>query len=260
MACQSEPDSKALGAIVTGGAKGIGLAISKELLRRGYAVTMAGRDEGSISSAIENIRDKFRGARILGAVIDVTNTESVRAAFVKAQHFAPLSAVVSNAGTIAREKAEELKDDQWSTVLETNLSGMFRCARAAFPFLCEQGGGTLVNIGSIGGSVGISGRVAYTASKAGIEGLTRTLALEWARCGIRVNTVAPGWTRTAMVEAGIASGKLDEHALETRIPLGRLADPSEIADVVGYLVSAQASYITGQTLVVDGGISINGNS
>jgi NAD(P)-dependent dehydrogenase (short-subunit alcohol dehydrogenase family) len=137
---------------------------------------------------------------------------------------------------------------------------MFRCARAAFPFLREHGGGAIVNIGSIGGGVGISGRVAYTASKAGIEGLTRTLALEWARWGIRVNTVAPGWTRTAMVEAGIASGKLDEHALEARIPLGRLANPSEIADVVGYLVSAQASYITGQTLVVDGGITVNGNS
>ena len=144
--------------------------------------------------------------------------------------------------------------------METDLSGVFRCSRAAFPLFESLGHGVIVNVASIAASVGISGRVAYTASKAGVGGLTRTLALEWAQHGIRVNTVAPGWTRTAMVDAGIASGQLDGDALAARIPLGRLARPQEIADAVAYLASPQASYITGQTLVVDGGITINGDA
>lgn len=247
-------------AVVTGGAKGIGLAISAELARRGHAIVVTGRDELALTSAARDISAEITGARVTAVAVDVTSSDSVRRAFAAAQEFAPVSVLVNNAGVIARGPAQELGDEEWSRVIETDLSGVFRCARAAFPQFQKQGHGVIVNVASIAALVGISGRVAYTASKAGVEGLTRTLALEWAVFGIRVNTVAPGWTRTAMVEAGIASGKLDGNALAARIPLGRLARPEEIADAVAYLASPQASYITGQTLVVDGGITINGNA
>jgi NAD(P)-dependent dehydrogenase (short-subunit alcohol dehydrogenase family) len=121
-------------------------------------------------------------------------------------------------------------------------------------------GATIVNVGSIAGSVGIAGRAGYTAAKAGLEGLTRTLGLEWADRDIRVNAVAPGWTRTEMVAGGIKDGRLSEAALTSRIPQKRLAEPSEIAKVVLFLMSSDSSYITGQTITVDGGITINGNT
>lgn len=247
-------------AIVTGGAKGIGLAISAELARRGHEVVLAGRDAAALASAARDVCAEVTGARVTAVPLDVTSSDSVHAAFAAAQEFAPVSVLVNNAGVIARGPAEDLGDEEWARVMETDLSGVFRCSRAAFPLFESLGHGVIVNVASIAASVGISGRVAYTASKAGVGGLTRTLALEWAQHGIRVNTVAPGWTRTAMVDAGIASGQLDGDALAARIPLGRLARPQEIADAVAYLASPQASYITGQTLVVDGGITINGDA
>ena len=124
----------------------------------------------------------------------------------------------------------------------------------------KSSGATIVNVGSIAGSVGIAGRAGYTAAKAGLEGLTRTLGLEWASRDIRVNAVAPGWTRTEMVAGGIKDGRLSEAALTARIPQQRLAEPSEIAKVVLFLMSSDSSYITGQTITVDGGITINGNT
>lgn len=247
-------------AIVTGGAKGIGLAISAELARRGHEVVVAGREAAALASAARNICAAVTGARVAAVPLDVTSSDSVRAAFATAQEFAPVSVLVNNAGVIARGPAQDLEDEEWARVMETDLSGVFRCSRAVFPLFERLGHGAIVNVTSIAASVGISGRVAYTASKAGAEGLTRTLALEWASHGIRVNAVAPGWTRTAMVDVGIASGQLDGDALAARVPLGRLARPQEIADAVAYLASPQASYITGQTLVVDGGITINGDA
>lgn len=256
----SSPPAAPGGAVITGGAKGIGRAISFALARRGHHVVVTGRDEAALAAAVKDIGTEVPGARATAVPLDVTSTGSVRRAFAAVRELTSLSVLVNNAGVITRQRAEELPDDEWSRVIETDLGGVFRCSRAALPLLEEQGGGAIVNVASIAASVGISGRVAYTASKAGVEGLTRTLALEWAARGIRVNTVAPGWTRTEMVDSGIKTGGLDGDALAARIPMGRLAHPDEIADAVSYLASPQAGYITGQTLVVDGGITINGNA
>jgi NAD(P)-dependent dehydrogenase (short-subunit alcohol dehydrogenase family) len=246
-------------ALITGGAKGIGLAISQELINDGWNVVITGRDATAIASAVAGL-DTGPG-KAVGKVMDVRDRASIDAVFAEIRtEFDSLDSLINCAGVIIRDESEVLSEQDWNTVIDTDLSGVFKCSQAAYADLVKSPGATIVNVGSIAGSVGIAGRAGYTAAKAGLEGLTRTLGLEWADRDIRVNAVAPGWTRTEMVAGGIKDGRLSEAALTARIPQQRLAEPSEIAKVVKFLMSMDSSYITGQTIVVDGGITINGNT
>ena len=246
-------------ALITGGAKGIGLAISQELINDGWNVVITGRDEAAIASAVAGLATG--PGKAVGKVMDVRDRASIDAVFTEMRtEFDSLDSLINCAGVIIRDESEVLSENDWNTVIDTDLSGVFKCSQAAYVDLVKSPGATIVNVGSIAGSVGIAGRAGYTAAKAGLEGLTRTLGLEWANRDIRVNAVAPGWTRTEMVAGGIKDGRLSEAALTARIPQQRLAEPSEIAKVVKFLMSADSSYITGQTIVVDGGITINGNT
>jgi NAD(P)-dependent dehydrogenase (short-subunit alcohol dehydrogenase family) len=246
-------------ALITGGAKGIGLAISQELINDGWNVVITGRDETALANAVAGLTSG--PGKAVGKVMDVRDRASIDAVFTEMRtEFGSLDSLINCAGVIIRDESEVLSEQDWNTVIDTDLSGVFRCSQAAYSDLVKSPGATIVNVGSIAGSVGIAGRASYTAAKAGLEGLTRTLGLEWAQRDIRVNAVAPGWTRTEMVAGGIKDGRLSEAALTARIPQQRLAEPSEIAKVVKFLMSADSSYITGQTIVVDGGITINGNS
>ena len=246
-------------ALITGGAKGIGLAISQELVNDGWNVVITGRDATAIASAVAGLASG--PGKAVGKVMDVRDRVSIDAVFSEIRNeFDSLDSLINCAGVIIRDESEVLSEPDWNTVIDTDLSGVFKCSQAAYADLVQSPGATIVNVGSIAGSVGIAGRAGYTAAKAGLEGLTRTLGLEWADRDIRVNAVAPGWTRTEMVAGGIKDGRLSEAALTARIPQQRLAEPSEIAKVVKFLMSADSSYITGQTIVVDGGITINGNT
>ena len=246
-------------ALITGGAKGIGLAISQELISDGWNVVITGRDATAIASAVAGLATG--PGKAVGKVMDVRDRASIDAVFTEIRtEFDSLDSLINCAGVIIRDESEVLSENDWNTVIDTDLSGVFKCSQAAYADLVKSPGATIVNVGSIAGSVGIAGRAGYTAAKAGLEGLTRTLGLEWANRDIRVNAVAPGWTRTEMVAGGIKDGRLSEAALTARIPQQRLAEPSEIAKVVKFLMSADSSYITGQTIVVDGGITINGNT
>ncbi len=246
-------------ALITGGAKGIGLAISQELINDGWNVVITGRDATAIASAVAGL-DTGPG-KAVGKIMDVRDRASIDEVFAEIRtEFESLDSLINCAGVIIRDESEVLSEQDWNTVIDTDLSGVFKCSQAAYDDLVKSPGATIVNVGSIAGSVGIAGRAGYTAAKAGLEGLTRTLGLEWADRDIRVNAVAPGWTRTEMVAGGIKDGRLSEAALTARIPQQRLAEPSEIAKVVKFLMSTDSSYITGQTIVVDGGITINGNT
>jgi NAD(P)-dependent dehydrogenase (short-subunit alcohol dehydrogenase family) len=246
-------------AIVTGGAKGIGLAISQELVALGWNVVVTGRDVAAIDAAVAGLGSG--PGKAIGRVMDVRERASIDSVISDTRsEFGSLDSLINCAGVIIRNESEVLSEADWETVIDTDLSGVFRCSQAAFADLEKAKGATIVNVGSIAGSVGIAGRAGYTAAKAGLEGLTRTLGLEWADRDIRVNAVAPGWTRTEMVAGGIKDGRLSEVALTSRIPQKRLAEPNEIAKVVLFLMSSDSSYITGQTITVDGGITINGNT
>lgn len=244
---------------VTGGAKGIGKAISEEFARNGFDVIISGRDNAAIELAVADISAAAKGI-VIGKVVDIMDTHSVNTAFAEVDNeFGSLTTLVNCAGVIVRKPIEHMSDDEWSTVIDTDLSGAFKCSRAASHLLGKAKNASVVNVGSIAGSVGIAERTGYTSAKAGLEALTRTLAMEWAPRGIRVNNVAPGWTLTEMVDKGIKDGKIDDVFLKDRIALGRLAQPSEVAKVVYFLASPDASYVTGQTITVDGGMTINGN-
>ena len=246
-------------ALVTGGAKGIGLAISQELVALGWNVVVTGRDAAAIDVAVTGLASG--PGKAIGRVMDVRDRASIDSVIADTRsEFGSLDSLINCAGVIIRDESEVLSEADWETVIDTDLSGVFKCSQAAFSDLEKAKGATIVNVGSIAGSVGIAGRAGYTAAKAGLEGLTRTLGLEWADRDIRVNAVAPGWTRTEMVAGGIKDGRLSEAALTSRIPQKRLAEPSEIAKVVLFLMSSDSSYITGQTITVDGGITINGNT
>ncbi|HEX6305800.1 MAG TPA: beta-ketoacyl-ACP reductase [Anaerolineales bacterium] len=246
-------------ALVTGGANGIGRATALRFSREGAQVLISDLDENGLNEVCEQI--EAQGGQVAVHVGNVSEREDVQTMVDAAlERFGRLDILINNAGInrdglVTRIKDGEVKlmpDENWESVLNVNLKGTWLCSQLAAVPMMSQKYGRIVNTSSIG-ALGNIGQANYAASKAGIIGLTKTLALEWARFNIGVNCVAPGATRTTMTE-GIPEKIME--GLLAKIPYRRLAEPEEIAAAHAFLASDEAGYITGQVLFVDGGISV----
>lgn len=243
-------------AIVTGagrGGRGIGRGIALALAGAGADIAITART--SIADA-ESVADAVRalGRRALAVRCDVSDAASVEALFdaVK-QEFGKVDILVNNAGLTKDGLLLRMSEESWDAVLDANLKGTFLCTRAAAKLMIKQRSGRIINITSIMGQVGNPGQANYSASKAGVIGFTRTVARELGSRGVTVNAVAPGFIDTQMTDA--IQGELRETTLK-KIPLGRLGTPEDIGLAVAFLASEAAGYITGQTLTVDGGMTV----
>ncbi|MCA1645038.1 MAG: 3-oxoacyl-ACP reductase FabG [Chloroflexi bacterium] len=238
-------------ALVTGGGGGIGAATAQRLACEGAQVAVLDLRADGVRETVGAIESA--GGHALGLVGDVSDARQIQGLVAEAkERFGRIDILVNNAGINRDALAARLTEEQWDQVLTVNLKATFLCAQAVQPCMREQNDGRIVNTASIA-ALGNVGQANYAASKAGVIGLTKTLALEWARYGIRVNCVAPGGTDTRMT-AGIPADVREK--LTGTIPMKRFAQPSEIAAVHAFLASDDASFITGQVLFVDGGASI----
>ncbi|HBV85816.1 3-oxoacyl-[acyl-carrier-protein] reductase [Desulfosporosinus sp.] len=240
-------------AIVTGSGRGIGRAIALELAAAGVKVVVnyAGR-----SDKAEETLELIRGAGGEGVVVqaDVSQQTDVdRLVRTTLEQFGRIDILVNNAGITRDTLLLRMKEDDWDAVMATNLKGVFLCTKAVSKGMLKQRSGVIVNISSVVGLSGNAGQANYAAAKAGIIGFTKSIAKEFASRGIRVNAVAPGYISTDMT--GTLSEGTQNDILRA-IPLGRIGNPDDIAKVVRFLVSPEASYITGQTLSVDGGMEM----
>jgi 3-oxoacyl-[acyl-carrier protein] reductase len=236
-------------ALVTGASRGIGKAIAERLAAQGYRVVGTATSEAGAAGIGEALA-AHAGCR--GIVLDVTDAAAVNAAIDGVvRELGALHVLVNNAGITRDTLSMRMKDDDWDLVLATNLSAVFRASRAALRPMMKQRYGRIVNITSVVGASGNPGQANYAAAKAGVAGMTRSLAREVGGRGITVNCVAPGFIETDMTRA---LGDAQSAALLSQIPLGRLGQPGEIAHAVAFLASPDASYITGAELHVNGGM------
>ncbi len=239
-------------AIVTGGASGIGLAISERSAADGAAVAILDLNGSAAQAAAANIRAS--GATAIGLGADVTNRPGIDNAVseVRARLGQP-TILVNSAGISGFDPFLDISLDKWETILAVNLTGTFNCCQAVIPEMLEAGWGRIVNISSSSFHSGSPRMAHYVAAKSGVVGLTKALALEFARHGITVNTIPPGFVDTPMLRAADEAGSLNIERTIGTTPVGRAGRPEDIAAACAFLVSDEASYVTGQVIGVNGG-------
>ena len=239
-------------ALVTGSSSGIGEAVAHELARRGARVAITSRtleraqpvaaeiasSGGAATAYAADLAQPAEAERLVGAVADAEGR---------------LDILVNNAGVGMVRPSTELSLEDWNLAIALDLTAPFLCAQAAARRMIAAGGGVIVNIGSVFARVGMPKRAAYCAAKHGLFGLTKALATEWARDGVRVVQVDPGFVRTDLVQESMRRGGFDVEQVEDRTPLGRMADPQDVAGVVAFLVGDEAGYLTGSSVLADGG-------
>ena len=244
--------------VVTGGARGIGFAIALAAARAGAAVALINQDRGGVEEAATRLRDEVSGAEVLTAICDVSSYEQVQAAQLSLEErWGQTDTLVNNAGIAYHAPAEEMTVQEWDRMLQVNLSGVFFCSQVFGRAMIAAQGGAIVNIASMSGIIvnRPQPQCAYNVSKAGVIMLTKSLAAEWAPHGVRVNAVAPGYTRTDLVEHLVETDMARNYWIGGT-PLKRMGTPDEIAHAVVFLASDAASFVTGETLVADGGYTL----
>ena len=240
-------------AIVTGAGRGLGSAIASHLASHGVAAVLAGRTADALAETEKSIVEA--GGTALSVATDVTDANSVQRLFdTTVEEFGRIDALVNNAGVTAQVNLADLDDADWERIFDTNVRGTFLCSRAAARHFSSVGAGRAVNVASVFGILGRPGFTAYCASKGAVINFTRAAAAEWAKFGAQMNAVAPGYFATDIN----AELRGDADALAKvlrRIPARRMGEPDELADVVTYLALHAPDFLTGQTIVVDGGES-----
>ncbi len=239
-------------AVVTGGGRGIGRFIAEGLASHGARVVLTGRTQGTLDEAAAALRAK--GFDALAQTADVGREDDVMALRdVVLSVCGRLDVLVNNAGVNPIYKGiERTSLDEWRHIVDTNLTGVFLCCKHLGGVMAERGGGSIVNVSSVGGHVGLRRSVPYCASKGGVELMTRALALDWARKGVRVNTIAPGYFETDLT-AGIRDNEALAAPLLAHTPLGRFGRLEDVAGAAVFLASDASAYMTGSSLMVDGG-------
>ncbi len=237
-------------AVVTGGSRGIGLAVADELARAGAKVAVLARDGERAAAAAESLE----GGGHVAHSCDVADSTACRTTVRQVERaLGPVTILVNNAGVTRDNILVRMRDEEWSQVLSTNLGGAFNMIRAAARGMMKRRTGSIINISSVIGLMGNAGQANYAASKAGLHGLTRSVARELASRNVRCNAVAPGFIRTDMTAA---LGEAAAEELRRRIPLNRLGEPGDVAGAVRFLAGPEARYITGQVIAVDGGMAM----
>lgn len=240
--------------IVTGGGRGLGLSISRGFAAAGARVAIVGRSQETLERAVQEISTAGGAAAASSFVADISDEASVTAmcAAVLKSH-GRIDILVNNAGINPWYKAaEDTSLDEWHQIIDVNLTGVFLACREAGRVMLKAGSGAIINISSVAGRVGLAKTTAYAAAKGGVELLTRQLALDWARRGVRVNAVAPGYFETDLTEGLRNHPVLGTRVIE-RTPIGRFGHPDEIVGACLFLASPAAAYVTGHSLAVDGG-------
>ncbi len=239
-------------AIVTGGTAGIGAATAKRFAQEGATVVVWARNAERGAAFVENM--KKEGLTIDFAAVDTSNFNAVEtAAKAVNEKYGKIDILINNAGITNDSSLKKMTVEQWQQVIDINLSGTFYCIKAISPYMLEKGYGRIVNASSVVALYGNFGQTNYVATKAGLIGMTKTLARELGKKGITVNAVAPGFIETDMV------AKMPEEVLNgmrAKVPVGRLGKPEDIADAYLYLSSEEAAYVNGATLSVDGGMTV----
>jgi NAD(P)-dependent dehydrogenase (short-subunit alcohol dehydrogenase family) len=239
-------------ALVTGGGRGLGRTMAMALAEAGADIALAGRNIGPLEQSAAEI-EAATGRRTRAFRADVTKIDDVtRLASDVRTTFGPIDILINNAGSNIRGPIQSLSEADWDSVLDTNLKGPFLCSRAIGPDMAARGWGRIVNLGSILSFIAIAGRAPYASAKAGVTALTKVLALEWAGTGVTVNAICPGPFGTEM-NRPLLDDPIKYQEFVKNIPLGRWGELDEIASLVVYLASPGSSFMTGSSILIDGG-------
>ena len=241
-------------ALVTGGNGGIGLGMAKGMAAAGAAVAIAGRDARKAEAALAEL-----GPKAAFVPVEIAKPESCQAMVRETvARFGRLDVLVNNAGVNERKRPELYAPDEWHRIIETNLSGAFFAAQAAFPEMKKGGGGKIINIGSMMSIFGASFAPVYSSSKGGIVQLTKSTAVAWAKDSIQVNAILPGWIDTALTQRARQDVPALHDSVLKRTPAGRWGTPGDFAGIAVFLAAAASDYVTGAAITVDGGYSVQG--